>query len=70
MFLGDIVNDFHMGISNDLCSEKYGVSRDDQDAFSLRSHQRAAAAIDGGDFLDEITPVPVSAPRRRCVGAA
>jgi acetyl-CoA acyltransferase len=35
----------------------YGISRDDQDAFALRSHQRAVAAIDAGRFVDEILPV-------------
>ena len=34
-----------------------GISRDEQDAFALRSHQRAIAAIDGGRFADEIVPV-------------
>ena len=32
--LWDFVNDFHMGISNDLCSEKYGISREDQDRYA------------------------------------
>jgi acetyl-CoA acyltransferase len=35
----------------------YGISRDDQDAFALRSHQRAIAAIDAGRFAGEITPL-------------
>ncbi len=35
----------------------YGISREEQDAFSLRSHQRALAAIDAGRFVDEILPV-------------
>jgi acetyl-CoA acyltransferase len=35
------------------------ISREDQDAFALRSHQRAVAAIDAGRFADEIAPVPV-----------
>jgi acetyl-CoA acetyltransferase family protein len=36
-----------------------GISRDDSDAFALRSHQRAIAAIDAGRFAAEIVPVPV-----------
>ncbi len=36
-----------------------GLTREDQDVFSLRSHQRAIAAIDAGRFTDEIVPVPV-----------
>ena len=39
----------------------YGISRDEQDAFALRSHQRAVAAIDGGRFLDELVPVHLGA---------
>src|SRR5690606_12768130 len=38
---------------------KYGVSREDQDAFAVRSHEKAAAAIAAGKFVDEIVPVEV-----------
>jgi len=43
-----------------------GISRDEQDAFALRSHQRAIAAIDGGRFAEEIVPVTPNdeGPRR------
>jgi acetyl-CoA C-acetyltransferase len=61
--LWDIVNDFHMGISNDLCSEKYNVSREDQDHYAAESYRRTLAAIDAGKFKDEIMPVEI--PRRR-----
>ncbi|MDJ0907228.1 MAG: 3-oxoadipyl-CoA thiolase [Woeseiaceae bacterium] len=44
-------------------AEDHGVSRDEQDAFALRSQTRAAAAIDSGQFADEITPVSV--PQRK-----
>ncbi len=37
--------------------KEYGISRDDQDAFALRSHQRALDAIDAGRFIEEIVPV-------------
>ncbi len=57
--LWDIVNDFHMGISNDLCSRKYNVSREDQDRFAEQSYSRAVAAIKEGRFREEIFPVPV-----------
>lgn len=40
--------------------KKYGISRDDQDAFSVRSHQKAAKAIAEGKFSDEIVPVDVT----------
>jgi len=61
--LWDIVNDFHMGISNDLCSEKYGVSREDQDRYAVESYRRTLESINSGRFQDEI--VPVSIPQRK-----
>jgi len=61
--LWDIVNDFHMGISNELCSEKYTVTREDQDRYAAESYQRTLAAIDAGKFKDEI--VPVAIPQRK-----
>jgi len=61
--LWDVVNDFHMGISNELCSEKYGISREDQDRYAERSYRLAMEAIRGGMFEDEI--VPVSIPQRK-----
>jgi len=47
-----------LGSSAELLAEKYSVSRDEQDAFAARSHQRAAAAWDSGVFDGEIVPVP------------
>jgi acetyl-CoA C-acetyltransferase len=61
--LWDIVNDFHMGISSDLCSEKYNVSREDQDQYAAESYRRTLGAIDAGKFKDEIMPVQI--PQRR-----
>ncbi len=61
--LWDIVNDFHMGISNDLCSEKYDVSREDQDRYAAESYRRTLQAINTGKFKDEIMPVEI--PRRK-----
>ena len=48
-----------MGNTAENVAEKYGVSRSDQDAFSLRSHLRALDAIQSGRFVDEIVPVQV-----------
>ena len=59
--LWDIVNDFHMGISNELCSEKYDISREDQDRYAAESYRRALAAINTGRFRDEIIPVEIPA---------
>ena len=57
--LWDVVNDFHMGMSNELISEKWGISREDQDAFAAESYRRALTAIENGVFAEEIMPVPV-----------
>lgn len=57
--LWDIVNDFHMGISNELCSEKYGVTREDQDRYAEESYRRAVRAVKEGTFKDEIVPVEI-----------
>jgi acetyl-CoA acyltransferase len=46
-----------MGITAELVAAKYAINREDQDAFALASHQKAAAAIAGGRFADEIIPV-------------
>ena len=61
--LWDIVNDFHMGISNELCSERYNVSREDQDRYAAESYRRALQAIRKGRFKNEIVPVEI--PQRK-----
>jgi acetyl-CoA acyltransferase len=48
-----------MGITAELVAGKYGISRADQDAFALASHQKAAAAIEAGRFADETIPVEI-----------
>jgi len=48
------------GISAELISEKWGISREDNDAFSVESHRRAARATDEGRFDREILPVKVT----------
>ena len=48
-----------MGITAENVAERYNVTREDMDAYALRSQQRAVAAVDGGKFKDEIIPVTV-----------
>src|SRR5215217_7520695 len=50
------------GISAEVIAERWSLSRDELDAYSLRSHERAARAIDEGRFEREIVPVEVSNP--------
>jgi acetyl-CoA acyltransferase len=47
---------YGMGLTAEKVAQQYGVSRDDQDAFAMASHQKACAAIAAGKFRDEITP--------------
>lgn len=53
--------DFHMGNTAELVAEKYRLTREQQDAYALESHRRAAAAEREGRFAAEIVPVTVSA---------
>lgn len=55
--LWDVFNDYHMGITAENVSEKYGISREEQDRFALSSQQKAAKAQKEGRFKDEIIPV-------------
>jgi acetyl-CoA acyltransferase len=50
----------NMGLATENVARKYEVSRDEQDAFALQSHRRAAAAQDAGKFDDEIVPLKVT----------
>jgi acetyl-CoA C-acetyltransferase len=55
----DIFNRYHMGITAENVAEKFGVSRQEQDALALRSQQNAGRAIKEGRFKDEIIPVTI-----------
>ena len=57
--LTDPFNRIHMGVTAENLAESHSISREEQDEFALRSHQRAKAAIEAGRFDDEIVPVPV-----------
>jgi acetyl-CoA acyltransferase len=49
-----------MGLTAERLAQRYGITREMADEFSLRSHQKALAAIEAGKFEDETVPVPVS----------
>jgi acetyl-CoA C-acetyltransferase len=61
--LWDAFNDYHMGITAENLAQKYEISREAQDAFAAASQQKAAAAIEGGRFQSEITPIMI--PQRK-----
>lgn len=57
--LTDAFSGLHMGITAENIAGKYGITREEQDAFAYRSQQKAIAAIDKGRFKDEIVPVTI-----------
>jgi acetyl-CoA C-acetyltransferase len=61
--LGDPFSKVHMGITAENLAEKFGISREVQDEYALRSQQRAVAAIQAGRFKDEIVPIEVKVGR-------
>ncbi len=65
--LWDVINDYHMGLTNDIVSEKWGISREDQDAFACESYRRALNAVETGRFADEIVPLSYQDRKKRTV---
>ncbi len=61
--LWDAYEDFHMGNTGEIVAEKYGITRQQQDEYAVRSHQKAVAAIEAGKFKKEIFPVQI--PQRK-----
>jgi acetyl-CoA C-acetyltransferase len=61
--LWDIYNNYHMGMTAEWVVATFAVSREDQDAYAARSHQRAVAAWEAGKFVAEVVPVEV--PQRK-----
>jgi acetyl-CoA C-acetyltransferase len=61
--LFDSFHNIHMGLTGEHVSERYHVSRSEQDAYAVESHRRAAAAAAAGAFADEI--LPVSVPQKK-----
>jgi acetyl-CoA C-acetyltransferase len=55
--LWDAYEDFHMGMTGELVAEKYGITRQRQDAYAVESHRRAIDAIKNCRFKDEIVPI-------------
>lgn len=61
--LTDVYNQKAMGVCADKTAARYGISREQQDAFAIDSYKRAAAATEAGLFSHELVPVPV--PQRK-----
>ena len=71
--LWEIYNDYHMGVTGENVAEKHSITREQQDAYALASHQKAAAAQKAGAFKDEMLPVEIPAKKKgergRCAGS-
>lgn len=61
--LWEAYKDFPMGIGGEMIAEKYGITREEQDAFAVQSHKRATEATLGGHFRGEILAVEIPAAR-------
>jgi acetyl-CoA C-acetyltransferase len=61
--LWDIFHRYHMGVTAENLAQRYGITRQEQDAFAAESQNRAERAIQGGRFADEIIPIRV--PQRK-----
>lgn len=62
--LWEIYNDYHMGVTGENVAEKHSITREQQDAYALASHQKAAAAQKAGAFKDEMLPVEIPAKKK------
>ena len=62
--LWDAYNSFHMGIGAEMIAEKYGITREEQDAFAVESHRKAAAATRAEVFAEEMMPVEIPAAKK------
>ena len=62
--LWDVYNDYHMGITGENVAAKHHITREEQDAFALNSHRKAAAAWKEGRFDAEVVPVSVPSKKR------
>ena len=62
--LTDAFGNMHMGITAENVAERYGITREMQDAFAIKSQEKAIAAQDAGNFKEEIVPLTVKAGRK------
>ena len=62
--LWDVFNDYHMGVTGENVAAKHSITREQQDAYALASHQKAVAAQNSGAFRDEMLAVEVPAKNK------
>jgi acetyl-CoA C-acetyltransferase len=61
--LTDVYKNEHMGLQGEECADDHGFSREDQDAYAIRSYKKAIAATEAGWFKEEIAPVTIKGTR-------
>jgi acetyl-CoA C-acetyltransferase len=62
--LWEVFNDYHMGITGEHVAEKHSISREEQDAYALNSHRKAAAAWRAGYLQSQIVPVEIPSKKK------
>jgi acetyl-CoA C-acetyltransferase len=62
--LWDVYNNYHMGNTGENVAEKYGITRDEQDQFALKSHQKALDAWKECRFKSQVVPVEIPAKKK------
>lgn len=65
--LTDAFNGIHMGVTAENIAKKYEITREAQDAFAIKSQEKAIAAVDSGRFADEIVPVVIKSRKGEVV---
>ncbi|HEV2742839.1 MAG TPA: acetyl-CoA C-acetyltransferase [Rubrobacter sp.] len=63
--LWDVFNNYHMGVTAENVAEEYGITREESDAYAVRSHQRAAQANEDELFDGQIVPVEVKQKKEK-----
>jgi acetyl-CoA C-acetyltransferase len=56
-------NNQHMGMCGEVAADKYGITRADQDAYAIRSYEKATNAWNSGKFANEVVPVTIAGKR-------
>ncbi len=65
--LTDVFNRYHMGITAENVAEKFGISREEQDAFAVASQEKCEKAVEGHVFKNEIAPVTIKQRKKEVV---
>ncbi|MGD9605453.1 MAG: acetyl-CoA C-acetyltransferase [Bacilli bacterium] len=65
--LTDVFNNYHMGVTAENISKKHGITREEQDAFALKSQEKAINAVDKGLFDAEIIPIEIKTKKETII---